>query len=171
MIPHWEFQEALGAPDAPGVQNGTVWTRTFGGGATKVMLQTASAPKAACAPDAMGAWSIENTEQFFALVASNASTRVYNLSCTTKCSTSWHTATAVMHAPFAALHIDFHMQPGFHPVSDDGDFDESCSIIQWRGSSWCAAAENPACRPAGGKTSCIEWASGRTTGCGAAAGR
>ena len=163
LIPHFEFDEALGVPDALGVQTGSVWTRSFGGGATKVTLDTGGA-SSACTPDTAAGWTNSGTEQFFTLVASNATTRVYNLSCTTACSTSWHSATATMAAPFVALHVDFHMQPGFKPFSDSGSFDRSCSVIEWADSSpWCAAS-NPSCTPEAVKTSCIRWASGRTTG-------
>jgi hypothetical protein len=42
LIPHWEFAEPLGAPDAPGTLNGSVWTRSFAAGATTVRLDTAA---------------------------------------------------------------------------------------------------------------------------------
>lgn len=109
-----------------------------------------SSPPRPCAPDTAGAWTIEGTVQYFNLTFSNASLRLYNLSCTTACSTSWHTASAAMSAPFSALHIVFHMQPGFKPFQDDGDFDASCSVIRWRsgGGNWCAPGANPSCAPA-----------------------
>ena len=100
----------------------------------------------ACEPELAGAWTIAVTAQYFALVSANASTRVYNVSCTTACSTSWHTATATMAAPFNALRIVFDMQPGFKPFQDAGAFDGSCSVITWSGgSTWCASGENPTC--------------------------
>jgi hypothetical protein len=102
----------------------------------------------ACAPETAGAWSIANTEQFFSLVSANATMRVYRLSCTTACSTSWHTATATMPAPFVAFHIVFDMQPGFKPFQDDGGFDASCSVVTFSaGSRWCALGLNPSCTP------------------------
>ena len=105
-------------------------------------------PRPACAPEAAGAWSIAGTEQFFSLVSANASMKVYNLSCTTACSTSWHTATATMPAPFVAFHIVFDMQPGFKPFEDDGSLDASCSVVTYSGGSrWCALALNPSCEP------------------------
>ena len=105
-------------------------------------------PRPACAPEAAGAWTIAGTAQYFALASANATARVYNLSCTTACSTSWHTATAVMPAPFSRLHIVFNMQPGFKPFQDDGAFDASCGVITWSGgSTWCAPALNAACVP------------------------
>lgn len=165
LLPHWEYDELLGPPDGPGALAGGVWSRSFGGGATRVALDTgAGGARQPCEPDRAGAWSIEGTQQFFALAASNATTRVYNVSCTTKCSTSWHTATAVMATPFTEVGITFNMQPGFKPFSDSGAFDKTCSIIAWRGGAWCAEAENPSCTPQAAKTSCIRWASGRTTG-------
>jgi len=170
---HWEYDEALGAPDALGAKNGTVWTRSFGGGATRVTLDVGG-PRAACAPDEAGAWSIGGTRQWFSLASANATTRVYAVACNTSCSTSWHSATAVMRAPFSTVAIDFHMQPGFAPASGSGAFDASCTTIDWghgRAGEWCAAERNPACAPApgGAPASCIRWASGRTTGdgCGA----
>jgi hypothetical protein len=141
-----------------------VWTRSFAGGATKVELDTGGSTTP-CTPDTAGAWTIANTAQYFTLISSNASVRVYNLSCTTACSTSWHTATATMSAPFTSLHIVFHMQPGFKPVQDNGVFDASCSVIEYSGSDpWCAPEKNPTCSPKSVKTSCIRWSSGATTG-------
>ena len=115
---------------------------------TAVLSPRAAQP--ACSPEAAGAWTIAGTAQFFALASSNASARVYNLSCTTACSTSWHTATATMAAPFVAFRIVFHMQPGFAPFSDTGSFDASCGVITYSaGSRWCALALNPSCTPVG----------------------
>lgn len=163
LIPHWEYQEPLGPPDALGIQspNGS-WTRTFNGGATRVLLDVNGASKP-CTPDTSGAWSISGTENYFTLVSSNASTRVYNLSCTTQCSTSWHTATATIPGPtFDSFHIVYNMQPGFNPHSDTGTFDSSCTVMS---NGWCAKGENPSCTPGPSvKQSCIHWASGRTTG-------
>lgn len=42
LIPHFEFEESLGPPDAIGSQSGSVWTRTFNGGKTSVMLDTST---------------------------------------------------------------------------------------------------------------------------------
>jgi hypothetical protein len=158
--------EALGTPDGLGAKNNTVWTRTFGDGATRVALDLGGGgARAACAPDAAGAWTIANTAQYFSLAATNSTTRSYNVSCTTACSTSWHTATAVMRAPFTAVSIEFHMQPGFAPARQSGSFDASCAVIEWdEGAPWCARARDPTCAPAGAPTSCIRWASGRATG-------
>ena len=142
-----------------------MWTRSFAGGATHVMLDTGGGAQTACAPEKQGAWSIAGTAQYFALASENATHRLYNLSCTSACSTSWHTASAVSVAPFTGLHIVFNMQPGFKPVQDSGAFDETCTVIEWKGGgNWCAAAENPQCKPVLSKKSCITWASGRTTG-------
>jgi len=130
-----------------------------------VTLDLGSPPPAPCAPDAAGAWSISDTSQFFTLASANATARVYNVSCTTACSTSWHSATATMRAPFAAIDIVFNMQPGFKPARGTGSFDASCSVIDWgSGGAWCAKGKNPTCAPAAAKTSCVRWASGRTTG-------
>lgn len=104
-------------------------------------------PTAGCSPDTAGAWSIEGTEQYFALISSNDTMRMYNVSCTNECSTSWHTAVATMPSPFIAFHIVYHMQPGFKNFSDNGEFDASCSVIQYPGGRWCALAENPSCSP------------------------
>ena len=57
LIPHWEFDEPLGEPDAPAAQNGSVWTRSFAGGATTVALDTGSSGHAACSPESVGAAS------------------------------------------------------------------------------------------------------------------
>ena len=106
-------------------------------------------PQHPCFPETAGAWSVAGTAQYFSLAQANASARVYTLFCNTSCSTSWHTATATMPAPFSSLHIVFHMQPGFKPVQDGGAFDGSCSVLQWRsGGTWCALAGNPSCAPA-----------------------
>ena len=165
LIPHAEYDEPLGEPDGPGTVSAGVWTRTFAGGATKVMLDTGSSPRSPCAPETAGAWTNAGTQQWFNLASSNVTMRVYELSCNSSCSTSWHSATATMPAPFTSFHIEFHMQPGFNPVSDDGAFDQSCSVIKYDGSSdWCALAENPSCTPVATQQSCIRWASGRTTG-------
>jgi hypothetical protein len=178
LLPHWEYAEALGAPDGLGVQSGGVWRRSFGGGKTTVTLDTGSGggggggggnSSSDCRPELEGAWSIAGTSQTFALASENTTHRVYNVSCSTACSTSWHTATAVSPAPFAALSIDFHMQPGFHPVRDEGSFEAGCSLLRWRGgTAWCAAGRNPQCAAAPLR-SCVRWASGRATGndCGA----
>ena len=164
LIPHFEFAEALGAPDGPGVKASGVWTRSFASGATTVALDTGGA-RAACAPEMMGAWTIGGTAQYFELVSANASTRVYHLFCNSSCSTSWHSATATAPAPFTGFHIDFEMQPGFKPFSDDGTFDASCTIINYEKSNdWCAQGANPSCTPEAALKSCIRWASGRTTG-------
>ena len=166
LLPHFEYAEPLGAPDGPGALSGGVWTRTFDGGKTSVFLDTGSGDeRKPCAPETEGAWSIGGTQQFFALVSSNSSLRVYNLSCSTACSSSWHTATATSPAPFTGFHIVFHMQPGFKPVEDDGRFDESCTVIEYGGSApWCAEAANPQCKPVPVQRSCIKWASGAVTG-------
>lgn len=71
LIPHWEYQEALGAPDGPGTKKGTQWTRSFAAGATTVVLDTGGA-QSACAPDTAGVWTIDGTQQYFTLVSSNA---------------------------------------------------------------------------------------------------
>jgi len=42
LIPHFEYDEALGAPDGIGAQSGSVWTRSFNGGKTSVTLDTSS---------------------------------------------------------------------------------------------------------------------------------
>jgi hypothetical protein len=164
VIPHWEFQEPLGPPDGLGVLDNGVWTRTFSGGATKVTLDTSGGSAGTCSPENAGPWTVWGTSQVFSLASENATQRVYNVSCTAACSTSWHSATAVSQAPFDALHIAFHMQPGFKPVEDTGTFARHCSLIEWAsgGEPWCAPAENPSCTTA--VTSCIRWASGRTTG-------
>ena len=52
LIPHFEFSEALGAPDALGAQSGSVWTRSFAGGATTVRLDTSA--KTSCIKWASG---------------------------------------------------------------------------------------------------------------------
>jgi len=163
LIPHFEFDEALGAPDALGAYNGSAWTRSFAGGATTVVLDTGSAGQAACAPDTVGAegWVIDGTQQFFALAASNSTARVYNVTCTDKCSTSWHSAEATMAPPFTSAHIKFNMQPGFQPVQYDFTFDQSCTVTS---NGWCAIGKNPKCVPIATKKSCIRWASGKTTG-------
>lgn len=170
LTPHWEYEEALGAPDGVGALNASSgeWSRSFAGGATRVTLSTGSSASgsasADCHPELLGDFSIAGTAQVFALASANATHRVYNLSCSTACSTSWHTATATSPAPFGALHIVYHMQPGFHPVQDDGVFYAQCSVLQWRGGSqWCAMRENPSCSLAP-PTSCVRWASGRVTG-------
>ena len=166
LIPHFEYAESLGAPDGPGVQAGGVWSRSFAGGATTVTLDTGGA-RAACAPETMGAWTIANTAQYFALVSANASLREYRLFCNSSCSTSWHTASASSPAPFTGFHIKYDMQPGFAPVEDNGVFDQSCSVIQYGASAsgdWCAKAANPSCQAQAAQKSCIRWASGRTTG-------
>ena len=170
LIPHWEYAEPLGPPDSLGVLSGGVWTRTFAGGATRVSLSTdgGAAQSADCHPELQGAWVTGDTAQTFALVASNSTHRVYNLSCSTACSTSWHTATATSPAPFSDFHIAYHMQPGFPPVQDTGSFRANCTLVQYSGGSqWCAKDRNPACAAAPA-TSCIHWASGRTTGNGCA---
>jgi len=164
LIPHAEFSEALGAPDGPGVKAGGVWTRSFASGATTVALDTGGA-RAACAPEAMGAWTIAGTAQYFELVSANASTRVYHLFCNTSCSTSWHSAIATAPAPFTDFHIEFVMQPGFAPFADNGTFDASCTVIKYENSQdWCAQSANPTCTPEAALKSCIRWASGSTTG-------
>ena len=104
-------------------------------------------PSTGCTPDTAGAWSIEGTAQYFTLISSNETLRVYNVSCTTACSTSWHTAIATMPSPFIAFHIVYNMQPGFKNFSDNGEFDASCSVIQYPGGRWCALTENPSCSP------------------------
>ena len=106
-------------------------------------------PQRPCSPEAAGAWSVAGTAQYFSLVQANESVRLYALFCNASCSTSWHTATATMPAPFSSLHIVYHMQPGFKPFQDDGAFDGSCSVLQWRsGGVWCALEGNPSCAPA-----------------------
>lgn len=52
LIPHFEFGEALGAPDAPGALSGSVWTRSFAAGTTTVRLDTAA--KTSCIKWASG---------------------------------------------------------------------------------------------------------------------
>lgn len=52
LIPHSEYSEALGAPDALGALSGTMWTRSFAGGATTVELDTAA--KTSCIKWASG---------------------------------------------------------------------------------------------------------------------
>ena len=172
LIPHWEYAEALGPPDSLGVLSGGVWTRTFAGGATRVSLSTGGggggAQSVDCHPELEGGWVIGDTLQTFTLMASNSTHRLYNLSCSTACSTSWHTASAISLAPFSDYHIAYHMQPGFPPVQDTGRFLSNCTIVQYSGGSqWCAKDRNPACAAAP-VTSCIRWASGRTTGSGCA---
>ena len=163
LIPHWEFDEPLGEPDAPAAQNGSVWTRSFAGGATTVALDTGSSGHAACSPESVGpeGWVIQGTQQWFTLLASNATSRAYAVNCTDKCSTSWHSASATMAAPFDAAHIRFDMQPGFAPVEYDFTFDQSCTVTS---TSWCAIGKNPSCAPVATQSSCIRWASGRATG-------
>lgn len=166
LLPHFEYREPLGEPDGPGVQTAGVWTRSFAGGATTVMLDTGGA-RTACAPETMGAWTIADTAQYFTLVSSNATARLYHLFCNTSCSTSWHTASATSLAPFTGFHIKYDMQPGFAPVEADGAFDQSCSVIEYGSDPsgfWCAKAANPSCKPQAVQRSCIRWASGRTTG-------
>ena len=110
---------------------------------------------------------IGNTAQYFTLVSSTTSERVYNVSCTTACSTSWHSAVATMSAPFTGLHIAFNMQPGFKPVQQDGTFDETCTVINYGGPAsgdWCAKTKNPSCTAVPTTSSCIRWASGNVTG-------
>jgi hypothetical protein len=149
-----------------------VWHRSFGGGATTVTLDARAPPPPppaqGCAPEAAGDWTVGSTAQRFALVAQNATARLYNVSCSTACSTSWHTASAAAVTPFAALQIEFHMQPGFQPVRDEGSFAGGCGAIEWRGgSTWCARELDPGCGGGGGGgsvRSCIRWASGRSTG-------
>ena len=52
LIPHPEYDEALGPPDALGALSGTTWTRSFAGGATTVTLDTAA--KTSCIKWASG---------------------------------------------------------------------------------------------------------------------
>lgn len=120
-------------------------------GVPTALLSLDAAPSHACSPETAGAWTIANTYQYFNLISENATVRLYELSCNTSCSTSWHTASATMPAPFTYFHIVYNMQPGFNPFEDDGFFDTSCTVINYaKGGEWCASSENPSCNPASG---------------------
>ena len=119
-------------------------------GVPTALLSLDSSPsQPACSPETAGAWTIADTYQYFNLISENSTMKLYELTCNTSCSTSWHTASASMPAPFDMFHIVYHMQPGFNPFEDDGFFDTSCTIINYaKGGHWCASEENPSCTPA-----------------------
>jgi hypothetical protein len=117
-------------------------------GVPTALLSTSDPTPSACSPENTGAWTIADTYQYFNLISENITMKLYNLTCNTSCSSSWHTASATMPSPFNTFHIVYHMQPGFNPFEDDGVFDESCTVINYRkGGQWCASQLNPSCTP------------------------